>query len=170
MFDKTLTIEKVKLYYDNNNFAFIVFESSNENFYGLNFGDKNERDAAFEILDDEDDFTVIGWKVARKNPKWVNIAGKWNMRNKLEYIYHDEEDDYVDEKDDHDDAMNVKELEEDIKKANYEDEVDIYNEDNKNDHEDVEMVEEEENKDNYKMKKDSNVSKTASSAKKGAII
>jgi hypothetical protein len=46
----------------------------------------------------------------------------------------------------------------------------IYNEDNKNDHEDVEMVEEEENENNYKMKKHSNVYKTLSSAKKGAII
>ncbi len=80
MFDKTLTIEKVKLYYDNNNFAFINVESSNEFFYGFNLGDKNEHDAAFEILEDEDDFTVIGRKVARKNPKWVNVAGKWNMR------------------------------------------------------------------------------------------
>ncbi len=68
--------EKVKLYHDNDNFAFIVFESSNENFYGFNLGNKNERHAAFEILEDEDDFTVIGWKVARKNPTGVNVAQK----------------------------------------------------------------------------------------------
>ncbi len=49
-------------------------------------------------------------------------------------------------------------------------EVEIYNADNKNDHEDVEMVEEEENGDNNKMKRDSNVTKTASSAIKGVII
>jgi hypothetical protein len=62
-------------------------------------------------------------------------------------------------------------VEEDKQEANHEDEVDIYNEDNKNDHEDVEMAEEEENEEaNFKMKKDSHVSKTASSAKKGAII
>ena len=67
MFDKTLTIEKVKLDYENDNFPFIVFESSNEKFYGFNLGNNNERDAAFGILEDEDDFTVIGWKVARKN-------------------------------------------------------------------------------------------------------
>ena len=60
-------------------------------------------------MDDEDDFTVVGWKVARTIPKWVNIAQKWNMRNKLEDIYHDEEDDDVNEKDDDDDAMNDKE-------------------------------------------------------------
>ncbi len=83
-----LTIEKVKLYYDNDNFDFIVFKSRNEKFYGFNLGDKNERDAAFEILEDEDDF-VIGWKVARKIPKWVNVAGKWIIRNKLEGIHHD---------------------------------------------------------------------------------
>jgi hypothetical protein len=109
MFAKTLTIEKVKLYHDNNNFAFIVFESSNENFYGFNLGNKNECDAAYEILEDEDDFTVIGWKFARKIPKWVNVAGKWNMRNELVDIHHDEEDDDVNEKDDDDDAMNDKE-------------------------------------------------------------
>jgi hypothetical protein len=76
MFDKTLTIEKVNSFYDNDNFAFIVFKSSNEKFYGFDLGNKNERDVAFEILEDEDDFTVIGWKVARKTPKWVNVAGK----------------------------------------------------------------------------------------------
>jgi hypothetical protein len=139
-------------------------------FHGFNLGDKNECDAAFEILEDEDDFTVIGWKVARNNPKWVNVAEKWNMRNKLEDINHDGEDNDVNEKDDDDDAMNVKELEEDKQEANHEEEVDIYDEDNKNDHEYVEMVEEEEDQNNYKMKKDSHVSKTASSAKKGAII
>ncbi len=81
MFDKTFAIEKVKSYYDNDNFGFIVFKSSNENFYGFNVGNNNERNAAFKILEDEDNFTVIGWKVARKIPKWVNVAGKWNMRN-----------------------------------------------------------------------------------------
>ncbi len=91
------------------------------------------------------------------------------MRNKLEDIHHDNVEDDMDEKDD-DDAMNDEELEEDKQETNHEDEVDIYNEDNKNDHENVDMVEEEENEDNYEMKKDSNVSKTASSAKKGAII
>jgi hypothetical protein len=158
MFDKTLTIEKVKLDYENRNFVFIVFESSNEKKYGFNLGNNNERDAAFGILEDEDDFTVIGWKVARKNLKWVNIVGKWSMRNKLENIHHDEEDDDMDEKDDDDNAMNHKELEEDKQEANHEDEVDTYNEDNKNDHGDVEMVPEEENKNNIKMIKDSNVS------------
>ena len=49
-------------------------------------------------------------------------------------------------------------MEEDKQEANHEDEVDIYNEDNKNDHEDVEMVEEEENDNNIKTKKDTNVS------------
>jgi hypothetical protein len=76
----------------------------------------------------------------------------------------------VDEKDDDDDAINDKELEEDKQEANNEDEVDIFNEDNKNDHGDVEMVEEEEKENKYEIKKDSKVSKTASSAKKGAII
>jgi hypothetical protein len=153
MFDNMLTIEKVISYYDNDDFAFIVFKSGNEYYYGFNLGNKNKCDAAFEILEDKDDFTVIGWKVARKIPKCVNIAGKWNMRNTLEDINQDEEHDDVDEKDDDDDdAMNDKELEENKQEGNHEDEVDIYNEDSKNDHKDVEMVEEEENKNNYKMK------------------
>ncbi len=83
-------------------------------------------------MEDDNDFTVIGWKVARKNPKWVKIAGKWNIRNKLEDIHHDEEDDDADGKDDDDDAMNDEQLEEDKQEANHEDEVDIYDEDNKN--------------------------------------
>jgi hypothetical protein len=66
----------------------------------------------------------------------VNLAQKWNMRNKFEDIHYDEEDDDVDVKDD-DDVRNIDELEEDKQEANHEDEVEIYNEDNKNDHEDV---------------------------------
>jgi hypothetical protein len=108
-------------------------------------------------LEDEDDFTVIGWKVARKIPKWVNVEETLNVGNKLEDVDHGEEDDGVDENDDDDDAMNDKKLKEDKQEANYEDEVGIYHEDNKNDHEDVEMVEEEENKNNYKMKKNSHI-------------
>jgi hypothetical protein len=53
------------MYYDTNNFGFIVFRSRKENFNGINLGNNNECDAAFEILEVEDDFTVIGLKVAR---------------------------------------------------------------------------------------------------------
>jgi hypothetical protein len=68
IFDKALSLDKVKYYYENDNFGFLIFKSVDGKCYGLNLGIKNKHDTAFNILQDEDDFTVIGWKMARKLP------------------------------------------------------------------------------------------------------
>ncbi len=61
-----MTVKKEKSFQENDNFGFIIFESSNGKYYGFDLGDDNERERAFDIIGDEDDFTVIGWKVARE--------------------------------------------------------------------------------------------------------
>jgi hypothetical protein len=57
-----------------------VLESNNDNYYGVNLNDKLERKTAKEIvfgnwmvLVNADEF-VIGWKVAKELPSWVNNA------------------------------------------------------------------------------------------------
>ncbi len=57
-----------------------MLESNNDNYYGVNLNDKLERKTAKEIvfgnwmvLVNADEF-VIGWKVAKELPSWVNNA------------------------------------------------------------------------------------------------
>ncbi len=91
IFDERLSVNKVKSYYENDNFGFLIFESVNGKCYGFILGIKNEHNTAFNILQDEDDFSVIGWKVARKLPAWVNDASNRSLRNKSEDIHENEE-------------------------------------------------------------------------------
>ncbi len=124
-------MDKVKSYYENDNFGFLIFKSDNGKCYGFNLGIKNEHDTVLNILQDEDDFTFIGWKVARKLPTWVHDASNKIMRNKSEDIHEDKEDEDVDEKDDEKD--NEEEMEEDERD---EDEVEEEEEEEEEDEED----------------------------------
>ncbi len=73
---------------------------------------KNEHDTAFNILQDEDDFTVIGWKVARKLLTWVSYARNWSMMNESDVIHEEEEDNEEEMEEDEKDEVKEEEKEE----------------------------------------------------------
>jgi hypothetical protein len=66
-------------YKENKNFNYLVIESSHGEYYGFNLKVKKERSYATKIVspDERDDFMVVGWKVAKKLPKWICNANSW---------------------------------------------------------------------------------------------
>jgi hypothetical protein len=61
-------------YKENENFNYLVIESSCSDYYRFIHKVKKERTYATKIVSPEerDDFMVVGWKVAKKLPKWIH--------------------------------------------------------------------------------------------------
>jgi hypothetical protein len=61
------------------NFNYLVIKSSHGEYYGFNLKVKKEHSYAAKIVspDEHDDFMVVGWKVAKKLPKWIHNANSW---------------------------------------------------------------------------------------------
>jgi hypothetical protein len=76
-------------YKENENFNYLVIKSSHGDYYGINLKVKKERTYATKIVSPEerDDFMVVGWKVAKKLPKWIHNTNSW-----IDFINGKEED------------------------------------------------------------------------------
>ncbi len=76
-------------YKENENFYYLVIESSHGDYYRFNLKVKKEHTYAKKIVSPEerDDFMVVGWKVAKKLPKWIHNANSW-----IDFIKRKEED------------------------------------------------------------------------------
>ncbi len=121
IFTKTLTFKDIMEYKEDENFHYLVIESCLGEYYGFNINIKKERSYATKIVspDERDDFMVVGWKVAKKRPKWICNADSWidfisrkdNIKNKPRVDNEDgeEEDEAVDHKEH---FINNKEVEE----------------------------------------------------------
>jgi hypothetical protein len=80
MFQKKITLDEILKFVKDKHFKYLVLESINDKYYGFNLKMKLERKTAREIvlgnwtvLVNADEF-VIGWKVAKELPSWVNDA------------------------------------------------------------------------------------------------
>ncbi len=58
--------------------CFIV-EATNESAYGFNLSIDVEEAAAIQIVNDKDDFTVVGWSIGKIIPNWVKSFNEWNI-------------------------------------------------------------------------------------------
>jgi hypothetical protein len=71
-----MTIKDLIKYKDDDDFAYLVIEASNDQFYGFNPKNKEENNQAKNIVRDSD-WYVVGWKVSRELPSWVKKANYW---------------------------------------------------------------------------------------------
>ncbi len=73
-----------------NDMKCLVVEYANGSFYGFNLVDRNERHDTSNIAADVDnDFTIIGWRMSKKNPSWVVSYQEWQSYIMSGQIYHD---------------------------------------------------------------------------------
>ena len=79
IFTKTLTTHDIIEYTKSENFKYLVIKASHGNYYGFNIKVEKERAIAMRIVSpyEHDDFMVVGWKVAKKLPKWVHNVNSW---------------------------------------------------------------------------------------------
>jgi hypothetical protein len=66
-------------YKEDENFNYLVIKSCHGEYYGFNLNIKKECSYATMIVcpDEHNDFMVLGWKVAKKRPKWIRNADSW---------------------------------------------------------------------------------------------
>ncbi len=83
VFQKKITFDEVIKFVKDEQFKYLVLESINDKYYGFNLIMKFEKKTGKEIvlgnwtvLANADEF-VIGWKVAKELPSWVNDAVAW---------------------------------------------------------------------------------------------
>ncbi len=60
-------------YKRNENFQYLVIKTWHGKYYGFNLNVKAERITA-NLIVNSDDFTVVGWKISKELPPWVNNA------------------------------------------------------------------------------------------------
>ncbi len=72
-FYQTLMMHDIMEYMKSENFKYLVIKASHGDYYGFNLRVKMECIYALTIVSPEKkkNFMVIGWKVAKKLPKWV---------------------------------------------------------------------------------------------------
>ena len=148
-------MNEITQYTRSENFKYLVIEAAHGDYYGFNTLVKKEREIAMKIVSEDDDFMVIGWKVSKTLPVWVNNANSWIA------FYNEEDVDYMEEenvedsykgvkvgrgKDDEVDDENIPRNVEALEHNNYDDE--------KEEKEDDEEEEEEEEEDDEKKQND----------------
>jgi hypothetical protein len=107
-----LIMNDIMEYKENENFTYLVIESSHDDYYGFNLKVKREHTHATKIMSPEerDDFMVVGWKVAKKLPTWIHNANSW-----IDFINRKEEDEKkqgADNKDDKEEGEEKEAVEE----------------------------------------------------------
>ena len=148
-------MNEITQYTRSENFKYLVIEAAHGDYYGFNTLVKKEREIAMKIVSEDDDFMVIGWKVSKTLPVWVNNANSWIA------FYNEEDVDYMEEenvedsykgvkvgrgKDDEVDDENIPRNVEALEHNKYDDE--------KEEKEDDEEEEEEEEEDDEKKQND----------------
>jgi hypothetical protein len=57
---------------------YLIVEHSSGKYFGFNLRESNEHTSAISIMQDKDEFMVMGWKVAKVIPTWVLGFVDWN--------------------------------------------------------------------------------------------
>jgi hypothetical protein len=70
-FEKTLTVVDILKFTEEDEMKYLIVEHSNGKYFGFNLCESAGCSTAFSIVQDKDEFMVIGWKVAKVIPTWV---------------------------------------------------------------------------------------------------
>ena len=142
-------MNEITQYTRSENFKYLVIEAAHGDYYGFNTLVKKEREIAMKIVSEDDDFMVIGWKVSKTLPVWVNNANSWIA------FYNEEDVDYMEEenvedsykgvkvgrgKDDEVDDENIPRNVEALEHNNYDDEKEEKEDDEEEEEESVQMM------------------------------
>ena len=70
-FKKSLTSDDINKFIQEDNFKYLIVEAINERAYGLNLSNDVEKAASIQVVNDKDNFTVVGWSIGDNIPNWV---------------------------------------------------------------------------------------------------
>jgi hypothetical protein len=77
-FVKSLTVVDVIKFTEEDEMKYLIIKHSSGNYFGFNLHESNERTSAISIVQDKEEFMVMGWKVAKVIPTWVLGFVDWN--------------------------------------------------------------------------------------------
>jgi hypothetical protein len=77
-FEKTLTVVDIIKFTEEDEMKYLIVEYSSGKYFGFKLRESNERTSAISIVQDKDEFMVMGWKVAKVIPTWVHGFVDWN--------------------------------------------------------------------------------------------
>ncbi len=77
-FKKSLTAVDIIKFTEEDEKKYLIIEHSSGNYFGFNLHESNERTSAISIVQDKEEFMVIGWKVAKVIPTRVLCFVDWN--------------------------------------------------------------------------------------------
>jgi hypothetical protein len=77
-FEKTLTVVNIIKFPEEDEMKYLIVEHSSGKYFGFNLHESNKRTSAISIVQDKDEFMVMGWKVAKVIPTWVLGFVDWN--------------------------------------------------------------------------------------------
>jgi hypothetical protein len=77
-FEKTLNVVDIIKFTEEDEMKYLIIEHSSGEYFGFNLCESNECTSAISIVQDKDEFMVMGWKVAKVIPTWVLGFVEWN--------------------------------------------------------------------------------------------
>jgi hypothetical protein len=77
-FEKSLTAVDIIKFTEEDEMKYLIIEHSSGNYFGFNLHESNECTSAISIVQDKEEFMVMGWKVAKVIPTWVLGFVDWN--------------------------------------------------------------------------------------------
>jgi len=73
-----MRVDEMDTYMNEENYNYLLVETFNIKYFGFNLSDDTEYETARQIIQDQNNFIVNGWKVSRILPEWINGYDKWN--------------------------------------------------------------------------------------------
>jgi hypothetical protein len=70
-FEKTLTVVDIIKFTEKDEMKYLIVEYSSGKYFGFNLCESGKCTATICIVQDKDEFMVMGWKVAKVIPTWV---------------------------------------------------------------------------------------------------
>jgi hypothetical protein len=77
-FEETLTVVDIIKFTEEEEMKYLIVEHSSGKYFGFNLHESDRRSTAFSIVQDKDEFMVMGWKVAKVISTWVLGFLDWN--------------------------------------------------------------------------------------------
>jgi hypothetical protein len=77
-FEKSLTAVNITKFTEEDEMKYLIMEHSSGNYFGFNLHESNKRTSVISIVQDKEEFMVMGWKVAKPIPTWVLGFVDWN--------------------------------------------------------------------------------------------
>jgi hypothetical protein len=77
-FEKTFTVVDIIKFTEEDEMKYLIVEHSRGKYFGFNLRESDKRTSAISIVQDKDEFMVMGWKIAKVIPTWVLGFVDWN--------------------------------------------------------------------------------------------